>query len=236
MLARRLLLAAGGGGSLIITLPGTTIPGLAASPDQVPASPSADDEEFDAALSGSWTVAGTGATADANSTATSHLYISAPATASVRNIYAYKVIPSMPFTAIAKMVDTTARIANHEVGLFLGEASPGKMETIVLRDAGSSDMDLGVQIWTNPTTYASNAIVLPTTPGYGLHPPLYFKLAVTSSSSVRYYFSFGGLVWTEITSGARNPGFTIGSIGMVNYAGTGNVFGVATLWDFLRFS
>lgn len=210
------------------------IPGLLASPDQLPASPSADDEEFDAALSGSWTTSAS-TTATANGTP-SHLLLSAPATGSVALKYTGKPIPSMPFTAIAKMVDTSARLNNHETGLFLGESSPGKIEIIALRDNGSNDFGLSVQAWTNPTTVGSTPIILPTTSGYGFHPPLYFKLAVTSSSSVRYYFSFGGLEWTEITSGARDPGFTIGQIGFVNYAGTGNVYGVDTLWDFLRFS
>lgn len=237
MLARRLLLAAAGGGSFVI-IETPDIPGLAASPDILPASPSADDEEFDAALSGSWTTFGSPTTVDANATVPSHLYIKAPVSASAQLRGIYRTLPSAPFTVIAKCAATSARTGtggNMEVGLFLGNGSPGAMENFFYRDAGSSNFDFGIQVWTSPTAFSSTPNTTPATGGYGLHAPFWQKIVYTSATNVSYYFSMDGQLFIPLVTG-RNPGITPTVLGFVVYDGAQNTYGCEALWDYMRFS
>jgi len=206
------------------------IPGLAASADIRVAG--ANDDEFDTTdtsdpMTG-WTTLGAPTAHDMNSTAKSHYYVKQAATAGTSWTGIYKANPSTPFTVIAKLADASPNANYNGAGLFIGESTPGKMS--VLEGVAIADRRARIENFTNPTTYASTT---GGTPVY-INVPVYLKIIATSSTSVAYYISKGGHVWTLLAT-AYNPGFTIGSVGLCVKSEHATV-GIEATFDWIRFT
>lgn len=217
----------------------TDIPGLAAHPDRLPASPNADDEEFDAAPDGAWALFGSGSpTSDI--TTPSHLHLTAPASGSVLLRGYARAIPSMPFTITAKVSAHTLDVSqNHApfVGLGLREAATGKSYHVILALTGSANnVVIKNQYWSNLTgSTITDGSTTPTTKGFGLLRPVYLRWVVTNATTVRSYFSYDGLLYTSIGTATVNPGFTFDEVGFVLYAATLSV-ALEAMFDWVRFT
>jgi hypothetical protein len=213
---------------------GATIPGLSGSPDIKPTSAGSGDDEFDTTdttdpITG-WTTLGTLDGLNTNSTVKSHLYLKKSATASTRIDGIYKA-KSPAFTVTAKVSDHTVRATFSRVGIFIGEATPGKIETMGFVWANTT-MQAEVLAMTNPTTFSST--VSGTDVRVALQVPVFLRVVVTSSTDVTYQFSIGGTMWRSVVT-SRNPGFTVGSAGLfVNPQNASN--DVEATFDWIRFT
>lgn len=192
---------------------GVVIPGLAGSADIKGSG--ANDDEFDVTDAsppiGSWTTLGSPTSQNANSTALSHYYVKKSATGTLGTHGIYKASPSTPFTMTAKLSDSTIRNIDHGAGIFVGETTPGKMASLYLgASSGTLKFAFIAATWTNPTTFNTTVTALdePVT------APVYLRIVASSSTSVGYYWSYNGIVWT-LLSAAHNPSFTIGSVGLI---------------------
>ena len=210
------------------------IPGIAASPDIVPGSPSAYDDEFDATdttdpITG-WTTLQTLDALNSNSDAKSHLHMAKTATGTFELYGVYKAIPSMPFTVTAKLSDAIIRTNYARAGIMLLEGTPGKIMEFGLHITAAGVSNLGRGIWTDKNTRASftdNNVPV-------IYPPIYLRMVVTSSTSVATYYSEGGFEFSLIAS-AINPGFTIGNVGLY-ITGEDNSVAAGAWFDWIRFT
>lgn len=185
------------------------IPGLAGSPDILPASPHASDLEFDTSTIGG-TALGSPDTIDADTTIRSHLYISEGANSAFALVGRYWSVPSMPFTMTAKISDVTMPNAQFaRGGIGVAEATPGKTQGIYTESVGARVISTISS--TTPTTGAAYV----TAGGSGTDTwsglPVYFRCVVVSSTDITWYVSFGGHIFRRHGSANINPGFTIGS-------------------------
>lgn len=189
--------------------------------------PTADDEEFKAALSG-WTTLGSPDVIDANTLASNlHISIASPGTFQIHG--GYKAAPSMPFTVTAKLSDYRVDANFQQQGFILAESSPGKIffyGPIFQSSNGTPEMIVGN--WASRTSRSSV-----TEYGGTRHFPQYIRMVVNSSSSVDLYYSMKGLVWVPLAT-AYNPGFTIGNIGF-GISGNDNNVPVELFVDWMRF-
>jgi hypothetical protein len=144
-----------------------------------------------------------------------------------------------PFTFETFVRGSTTRMGtggNMECGIGVMLATPGNVQAIFHRDNGANDTNFGVQTWSAPTPgTVTNGTTTTSTAGFGLHAPYYLRIIATSTSSVAYYFSFDGKLWTTLAT-AVNPGFTIGSVGFVLYGGAQNTYTQEAIFDYARFS
>ena len=217
--------AVSGGADLVQVAVGAgnvRIPGLSGSPDRLPASPSAYDDEFDA-LTG-WTTLGTLDVLNVTDFP-SHLHMKRAVT-SWDTDGIYKAIPSMPFTVTAKIADCRYE-ANYQFhGLMLGEASPGKL--FMFGPIWVNGPHVYYTVWNSRTSRSST---LDADVG-GLMR--WIRMIVTSSTSVQCQYSRDGLIWLNYGT-AQNPGFTIGSVGLAG--NTNDLSGtVDGFFDWIRFS
>lgn len=209
------------------------IPGLAGSPDIRVAG--ADDDEFDSTdtsdpMTG-WTTLGTPTAHDINSTAKSHYYISKSATAGPAQHGIYKA-KSPAFTMTAKLADLTLNGNDNSAGIFVGEATPGKMLIAGLYFNSGVDprRQILCQIWTNPTTYSSTVATI-----QGSHEaPIYLRVVATSSTNVSTYYSVNGFAWRLIAS-ATNPSMTVASAGLFMLQNNAT-YDMAAYFDWVRFT
>ena len=230
----------GGGSDLVQVASGAgsiIVPGLAGSADIRVAG--ANDDEFDTTdtsdpMTG-WTTLQTPTAHDINSTAKSHYYVKKTATsASTGHVGIYKAwSPSAGGTVTCKMTDCIQARVNFQRGggLFIAEASPGKMMNLWSVDAGGGAL-LQVTYYTAPGTYSS-------APGtYGVAGqamwPIYFRIVYNSLTSISYYFSMSGKLWTPILV-AHNPGFTVGAAGLCIDTQNATYDGEA-IFDWIRFT
>jgi len=205
------------------------IPGLAGSPDIIPASPSSYDDEFDASLTG-WTTLGSLDTLNAN-TIPSHLYMVKNTTSNMTVEGIYKAIPTMPFTVTVKLTDYFHSSNYQSVGLFVAEASPGKLFVFgpVSHTGHNFWTCYAYQVWNSRT---SRSATLNEADGPYRKP--YVRLIVTSSTNITTQHSEDGLVWvTRHTS--INPGFTVGNVGIYLTANEGTVR-MELAVDWIRFT
>lgn len=218
-----------GGGNVVI-------PGLAASIDIVPTSPAAADDEFDVTdtsppMTG-WTTLGSLAALDINSTAKSHLYMESTQTA-LRIDGIYKACPTLPFTVTAKLSEVLHGTNYQTAGIFVGEATPGKMLTCdFVYNGGVTTVER--MSFTNPTTYGS--LVVSTPVGSASAPnSIYLRLVVASSTVITPQFSFGGHIWRTLV-GSYDPSFTVGSVGLFLNTEGGSATDARALFDWIRFT
>jgi hypothetical protein len=201
------------------------IPGLAASADIRVAG--ANDQEFDAALSGN-TALGTPDTANANSDALSHLHLVQNATSSGIYVGEYWATPGTPFTVSAKISDAYLRANSNAVAIMVGEGTPGAF--VVLSIEVATQLSLRAQRWTNNTTFGAtigtNLVV------QNFQPPYYVRIVVNSTTDLDFHYSQNGLVWMSHTE-AYNPSLTVGSMGLVVKSQNATYPGEA-MFDWLR--
>jgi hypothetical protein len=218
------VLGAGGGGSdLVQTYAGSGsvyVPGLRGSPDALPASPNAADDEFEA-LSG-WTTLGALDTLNVTDVPSHAHLVKTTGGQFVDGIY--KASPSTPFTVTAKVSDRIFDTDYQMSGLMLLETSPGKLIVFGARRHSSfNGLSWERSSWTNRTTNAGadvDTTGMPTAGGFLVGRPFlypYLRLVVTSSTSVTMQVSAAGLSWFTVYS-AVNPGFTIGAVGLFLYS------------------
>lgn len=216
---------AGGGGSDLVQVASgagsVVIPGLKASPDVVPASPNAADDEF-GALSG-WTTLGTLDVSNVTDFA-SHVHIGRTAGA-WRCDGIYKATPSTPFTVTAKLADHLAINDYRQAALFVGAATPGA--ALTFGPYFETSQKISRQLWGSPTSRTSYVMTA------GAPGPIYLRMVVTSSTDVVCWYSYSGLLY-QLAFATTNPGFTIGSVGFVmsDYYGAK----VEAAFDWIRFT
>ena len=132
------------------------IPSLYLGPDVLPASPNAFDDEFSgSSLSGSWTWANQGsATA---SVSNSLLGLQTPGHSGPQLRYIYQAAPATPWRITAKCLTFNGNNgASNFVhnGMLLGDTS-AKLETLDIASSGNNTTGIGVNRWTNATTYSA---------------------------------------------------------------------------------
>ena len=208
-----------GGGNL-------RVPGLWAA-DRAPASPSAYDDEFDAALSG-WSALGTLDISDANVTP-SHYHLQVSSTPAWTVFGIYKAAPTPPFTVTTR-ITAAALTANYQrYGLMLLEASPGKLfEFGNMYWSGYNNVGSG--LWTNRT---SRAAWYGDITQYVSIRPYYIRLVVVSPYSVVTQASLNGLVWYAVQN--ILPGFAFGNVGLLATS-EDNSGALEAYFDWIRFS
>jgi hypothetical protein len=221
----------GGGGDAILRQSGgggARISGLQGSADIVPGSAGAIDKEFDSSTLGGAAV-GTPTTIDADTTAKGHLYINLAAAAGTHwSGRAWSWSPSNGHYVKAKLADYRIFSNYNRVALFVGEATPGAMRLI--------NVDAENRIATLSASSPTNASYITQLSGRDPWAPIYFRIVYNSSTSLDLQFSRAGLTWTTV-SAAVNPGFTVGSAGLVvsNEDGTSG-HDVEAFWDWIRSS
>jgi hypothetical protein len=159
---------------------------------------------------------------DANTTIPGHYYVKDNA-AGVARCGRYASAPAAPFTAITKISDANVRLDYTQTALSIGEATPGTMNYIQWATAARK---LEVEVGT-PTAFTSaiaNALS-------DIQSPLYLAILVNSSTDVDFLYSYGGRIWAYLVE-ARNPAFTIGSVGI--HVASNSTSGGAAAFDFLR--
>jgi len=238
--------AGGGGGSdLVQTASGAGsvyVPGLRGSPDRIPTSPSAFDDEF-TALSG-WTTLGTLDTSNVTDFP-SHWHVKRTNGAlGLDGIY--KTAPSMPFTVTAKLNASnlpqfsagTASGANyHTAAILLTEASPGKCLTFGFT-VNAAVIYTTLYRWTTRASFATN--VDASTGVSSLTAPTntwpYIRLVVASSTDVSGFISRDGFLWFP-TVGQQNltTNLTVANVGLaICDPGSGST--IEAVFDWIRFT
>jgi hypothetical protein len=190
------------------------IPGLRGSPDALPASPNAKDDEFEA-LSG-WTTLGTLDTSNVTDYP-SHYHIKRISSAAeVDGIY--KTAPSMPFTVTAKIA--AANIDNgspghRSVGILLADSTPTALALVEFNFATGGQFAISCRKWASRTSFTSalNDTNIWTASAMVTPPmPLYLRALVTSSTSVTVSYSLDGFIFH--TTATVNPGITFANFGL----------------------
>lgn len=140
---------------------------------------------------------------------------------------------SQPFTGITKLSDANPQGDYSRTGIFIGESTPGVMESCNY-GVNSGSPVLGRTVahyrYTNPTTYGAVA-----NGGNNLYiqPPIYLAIRVNSGTSIDCLWSHNGYAWVKFVS-ARNPSITIGSCGLYLNSETAGATVVSAAFDFLR--
>jgi len=148
-----------------------------------------------------------------------HYYLDDNA-ASLACVGHYAAAPAAPFTAITMMTHTV-NDGNHAAGMFIGEATPGAMDSLHMGSGGLSTARI-----TNPTSFGSGI----NSGGVFTLGPVWLCIRAFSSTAFDYFWSPNGHMWYPITQN-RNPGITIGSIGMFAFAQSSRVHAA---YDYLR--
>lgn len=216
------------------------IPGLAGSPDKLPTSPSAGDDEFDTTdttdpMTG-WTTLGILDGLNINSHTLSHLYLKKAANANTRVDGIYKAA-TVPFTITAKVSAHTVRADYSRAGIFIGAATPGDIETCGLVHSGihyqGEVLDMAAPT-TLTATIAAVSFFATSAVGAARALPWYFRIIVASSTDVTYQISYDGVFWYSLIAN-RNPGFTVGSAGLFVNPQNGTT-DVEAIFDWVRFT
>lgn len=215
-------------------------------PDRPPTSPHASDDEFQDDLS-AWTVIEGGSPGgfayDCNTTVEDSLYMEITNQGNHTGGL-YKACPSLPFRVTAKIVAVSNPLGSSnrtDVGVMLGEATPGKFIHGCLDVAEDNYMTICGSKWNSPTSWntnigdflsggsgAGNAVRVS---GWGYLRPHWTRFDVHSSTNIDGYVSWDGLLFTKWLS-AYDPGFTVGSVGLDIHAGSAEC---AVAIDYIRF-
>lgn len=187
--------AGGGGGSdLVQTYSGggsIYIPGMLGNPDAQPASPNANDLEFNS-LTG--TVLGSLST-DNVTDFPSHWHCAMAAAAPELN-GRYWTIPSLPLTVTAHFTAMNlAQTLYPTIGIMLLDSGPTAIREFYYAFA-SSAYSVGLRRWTSRTAFSSSVDEAPR--GNIYHPQVWLRVLVTSSSSVTMSYSFDGYLFIPV--------------------------------------
>jgi len=194
--------------------------GIIPPPDTIPGSPHADDQEFNAAITGETALG----TLDTNSVSNYPGLIDIRRTAGAWSVDGlYWPTPAIPFTLTAKIAGHNIVGAYQHAGIMILEAVPGKITTFA--PAWEAALTTDVQAWTNRTTRAVNS------PNLAAFQP-YFRIVVTSATSVTYQtLAMGGVygAWVDAVT-AVDPGFTPANWGIFVLDYSGALTKVAVDW------
>lgn len=231
--------AGGGGGSDLVQVASgmgsVVIPGLKGSPDRVPTSPGAQDDEF-TALAG-WTSLSTLDTSNVTDFPSNwHAVKNSPASQTLYGIY--KTAPSMPFTVTAKINGCILSGNQSLVGILLTDATPTKLAHFgPMYNSGASG-NKTEYFWSYYNSngsragyveYFDNAPYLPALTAEIL--PHYIRMVVTNSTTIAVAISMNGYLWTTLGT-ALNPAFTVANVGLA----VGNGAQVEAIFDWIRFT
>lgn len=204
------------------------VPGSAGWPDRLPASPGADDDEFDA-LTG-WTTLGTLDTLNVTDFP-SHLHMVRNSVDAAAIDGIYKAAPSAPFTVTAKLSDRLFYANYHFCGLMIGDGSPGKMMTFMPWYV-SGVPSTNPSVWTNRTTRSANSDIANT---YEYGHSCYLRMVVHSTTNVDVHISRDGFVWQEVANGYNPALGSIAVVGLVQGGWTA-ALKMESVFDWIRFS
>jgi hypothetical protein len=157
-----------------------------------------------------WTSFGASLTFDANSTVANHFYLAKTTMGSGEIVGAYRSISSLPRTITAKFSGWFDFASFDGIDVIVGEASPGKFLALGSVRDGSTIYSQRT-LWTNATT-AGAQVNLPSNLDWHLISPLWYRLVVTSSTSIDGYVSRNGYIYYPLFT-AFNPSFTVGTFG-----------------------
>lgn len=187
--------------------------------------------DFTHPLGAEWGELYTGSSYDVDTTVPDSIYMEGVVGSNLTySTGVYKPVPAMPFTVTALIENITNPASNYsDIGIMLGEATPGKFIHGCLDVAFIGQFNLYGSYWPNPTTWSNNI-------GDG-HlvsgpPPVshFSRFVVHSQTNVDGYYSTdvgldpddAGVTWYHWLS-AYNPGFTIGSVGFDLHGGGAGV-------------
>lgn len=231
--------AAGATGPIGTGSTGATISSLQSNPD-IDVGTGIDDEfvENTSGVPSGWTAipSGTPNTIDTN-TAYSLLHMVANggggSATELQGIYI--ATPSTPFTVTCKLSDWSIKTSDQaQAGLFVGVAGASGAFMSIGSYSTSSPLyaDTYCRLYTNRSTASSNFF------STGIHlfgrPAIYYRMVVHSTTNVDLQQSYNGFDWFPCTT-AKNPGFTIGSVGLFVDAGDSTI-AVAAHFDWIRFT
>jgi hypothetical protein len=201
-----------------------------------PAEPDAADDEGTGAdtdpISG-WTTLGTLAVLDRDTTVPGHIYMSMASTGgtSVRGIYKAKAL-SNGEAFVAKLTGALWRANYNRAGIFIGVATPGRIDTIdLLVNGDATHLQAEVLAMTDPTTLSSQ--VAANGAGVARPAPVYLAIRRNSSTSYDYLWSHDGWFWFKSVS-ARDPSMTQATIGLFINDGAGGGTTMAAAFDWAR--
>lgn len=203
------------------------IPSLRANPDIAPA-PNGWNREFGLGQLAGYQILGSITAWDCNKTVPGQLYLSQATDAGYGYGGVVWACPAPPYTVTVKMSSAnfvvSASANTQQPGLILSTATPStsNQKSIWFGVSGSGTAE------TQLSALGTNSL---TTPGVGMHPPVWLRAVVTSSSSVAGQFSFDGLMFTTIVSGV-NLGWTVGTMGVVARASANAAYQVT--YEYMR--
>lgn len=181
-----------------------TIGGLGGSPDAAPSAPNAANDEFEqngAGLPAGWssTAALWGALPTLNTNdAHSHLHLVCGAGGLFQGVY--KPGPAAPYTVTCKIADAQIGLNGaNAAGLWVSQVAPGSAGTLLgVQIQGRSVATVPPQLQTINANAATGVIGAGAAAANVPVVPVYFRWIVTANS-VTPEFSFGGLVWEQLT-------------------------------------
>jgi hypothetical protein len=234
----------GGTGNVIAQTGNVEIPGLAGSPDRIPASPDADDDEFDTTTTGvpsGWTAtANTPDADDTNTTAKSAYYTRDTGGAGDTLQGAIMAAPSIPYTVTARIMGTRYRPDNttHYSGpaLVIADNSDLNGKVVVLMNiwnGGSAIQQINISRYSTGIPggggSASGGAAVANINSFNAY---FLRAVVTAANNISYYASNDGLAWTLVSSG--NNYLSNATYIML---GTFAILTVAeAYWDWIRFT
>ena len=201
------------------------IPAFVDHPDIVPASPHADDEEFDSALSGSWAWTNQGTAAQ--TIAGSHLIIANTPAVSTTVIAMTKTFTAGNYIFTAKIRSTIKLINTYaELGFVLTDGTKFTNYAWALFNGSPA---YAVMDWTNSTSFSATAFNGLAEDG----PCDYFRLQ-DDGTNILFSVSKTGLPGTFVLlySRTRTSFLTATKIGFGGRVGSGAPYSIAV--DFLR--
>lgn len=227
------------------TVPTIKIPGLSGSPDIIPGSPSAFNDEFDQAAAGipaGWSRTDTqggswGSLTTLNtSDFLSNLHIACGAGALVQGIF--KAAPtSLPFTMTVKLSDALVGSSGAgqfpAAGIWAASQAPGVAGSLfclqLQGDANSTPPLLQIMTANSATGASAGGSTLTAAPN---QLPVYFQITVTATTIIRRV-SVGGYVFINVitTSGLTNTNPFIGLFCNTNAGGQS----AEAVFDWVRF-
>jgi hypothetical protein len=231
-----LVITGNGGGPLVPV----QINGLSGSPDVLPASPGAHNDEFDSDFNGvnaPWTAFGTPAIGN-TSDALSHLHLQKAGATAMAGWF--QAAPGAPFTVTCKLSDCYLGSNTNRAALILSSlatpvASSGTIVDIGLSQTSSTPPlpTFYSNTYTGFTGAGSGAMTLDTTVNTEAAPPCYLRVLVTDSTHWTPSWSKNGLLWN--VGSVFSAGFVPLAVGLavnaVGAAGRGEAF-----FDWIRFT
>ena len=198
------------------------------TPDSVPISPSAFDDEFASTSTFSSTLGSP--TANNTSDVSGYLHLSKSGTGSFQLHGCYKTAPSTPFTVTTKIPHAVFNANYNQYGPMVLDSTPTAIYLTGPTFQSSSGIpELVYGKWNSRTSRGTISEYT----GY-LPNMLYHRLVCHSSSNVDVYMSPDNQLWVPVITGA-NPGFTIANVGLF-VTGNDNSTNPDSFFEWVRFT